>query len=454
MSSSATNFTVYHGAMLAGMLGGALLFFWQMRRLKVGWRRVLCSFLIAVALPVAGARIVDVWAYAPKQWHRIQLLDVFGGGLSSHGAILGLMVLTAVLAYLYHLPVRVIADRLLLWALVGVAVTRVADHALGQGMGTPTDLPWAIDSGGGLMRHPTHFYEIGVVTVLFALAIALRRRFGTSRPGASAALVMLFYFALRLLLDAMREVAPMAEGSSIAMGQALSAPLVVIFALLTGFWLRLTHQTPIVQTTPPSATAKPLTGPRSMGLGLLAALITAGILGALAQQVVTNPQTLGGHFDQWRMAALSTYVALWAVPLVLLSVPGYLLGRLLERWQAQKPRIVVTTVLILFTIFAVVFLMLFAGTAPAAGAWVALAVVLPFRSNSRDFVVFVITGAGALAVSQFVRPLVPDLFPRYISGPMIPIYFGLAGTLTAWVFEKIASTPKSTMPPSSAPGAV
>ena len=191
-----------------------------------------------------------------------------------------------------------------------------------------------------------------------------------------------------------------------------------------------------------------------MGLGLFAALVTAGILGALAQQIVANPQTLGGHFDQWRMAALSTYVAVWAVPLVLLSLGGHRLGRLLERWQIPKARIGLGTALILFTIFAVVFLMLFAGTAPSAGAWVALAMVLPFRNNPRDFVVFVITGAGALAVCQFIRPLVPDLFPRYISGPMIPVYFGLAGTLTAWVFEKTAPALGSTTPSSNAPGAV
>ncbi len=435
MPSIVASIHVYHVSMLVGMIGGAVLFSWQLRRLEVSWRKILVSAPLAIALPVAGARIVDVLAYAFDDWERIRLLNVFAGGMSSHGAILGLIVATVILALFFRRPIGTIADRLVLWALIGVAVTRFADHELGQGMGTPTTWPWAITSSDGVMRHPTHIYEIGLVAALIMLALTHGRRLAKSRPGASAAVIMFLYFTVRLLLDGLREVASVSEGSPVVIGQVLSAPFILVFSALTFAWLRYPRPCPASWPADPEPPAEQIAGPLRIAAGLLVGVFAAGILGALAQQVVTKPEVIGGYSDSWSAAELYGYFALWALPLFIMAVTGLLVGRWLERWRARKARIIITIVLLVTALFWLAFFMLWAGSPASAGAWLFLAAVLPFRHRPRDLVAFIVSGAGALAVSQFVRPAFPDYFPGYISGPMTPVYFGLAGTLAAAAFE-------------------
>lgn len=73
--------------------------------------------------------------------------------------------------------VRVSSGDLMTFPLiVALAIGRLGCHFAGLQDGThglPSTLPWAIDFGDGIPRHPINLYEI---TMLFALAVAIRRR--------------------------------------------------------------------------------------------------------------------------------------------------------------------------------------------------------------------------------------------------------------------------------------
>lgn len=88
---------------------------------------------------------------------------------------------------------------------VGIAIGRIGCFLSGlpdRTYGTPSHLPWAVDFGDGIPRHPTQLYE----SMLMALAAIVLGRL-TRRPhreGDVFKLFMTMYFGLRLALDAIK----------------------------------------------------------------------------------------------------------------------------------------------------------------------------------------------------------------------------------------------------------
>ena len=87
----------------------------------------------------------------------------------------------------------------------GISIGRIGCFLSGlpdRTYGTPSHLPWAVDFGDGIPRHPTQLYE---AIIMAAAAIALGRL--TRRPhreGDVFKLFMVTYFGLRLAVDVIK----------------------------------------------------------------------------------------------------------------------------------------------------------------------------------------------------------------------------------------------------------
>jgi prolipoprotein diacylglyceryltransferase len=85
---------------------------------------------------------------------------------------------------------------------VGIAMGRVGCFLAGLADGTygkPTTLPWGVDFGDGVPRHPTQLYEIVFLVLLgFTLWLASRR---PHRQGSLFRVFMAAYLLWRLLID-------------------------------------------------------------------------------------------------------------------------------------------------------------------------------------------------------------------------------------------------------------
>lgn len=106
---------------------------------------------------------------------------------------------------------RSTGDLFVLPLLVGIALGRVGCFLTGPAdftCGAPTSLPWGVDFGDGIPRHPAPLYEIAAL-LAFALALpALRRRL--DRPGDLFRVFAAFYLLLRLGLDTLKPDLPLA----------------------------------------------------------------------------------------------------------------------------------------------------------------------------------------------------------------------------------------------------
>jgi phosphatidylglycerol---prolipoprotein diacylglyceryl transferase len=93
-------------------------------------------------------------------------------------------------------------DAFALPLIAGIAIGRVGcflsgldDHTYGN----PTSLPWGVDFGDGIPRHPTQIYEIVFLVALGTALLYRRRRF--DRSGDLFRAFMIAYLAFRLGVD-------------------------------------------------------------------------------------------------------------------------------------------------------------------------------------------------------------------------------------------------------------
>jgi len=169
----------------------------------------------AVVGAAIGCRLLG-WIEMPSAgWHQAGKTIVGGlaGGLIAVELAKKRLGVTAATGDLFALPliVGITIGR------VGCFLTGLADDTYGK----PTNLPWAVDFGDGLPRHPTQLYEI-----LFMAALTFALLDYSKRPHKQGDLFKLFviaYMAWRFLIDFLKP-----ETSFLAMSPIRIVCLIVL----------------------------------------------------------------------------------------------------------------------------------------------------------------------------------------------------------------------------------
>jgi prolipoprotein diacylglyceryltransferase len=71
--------------------------------------------------------------------------------------------------------------------------------------GVPTNVPWGIDFGDGIARHPTQFYEIAFAATLWIVLHRFRISLA-EQAGLSFKVMLSSYLLWRLLVDSLKPV--------------------------------------------------------------------------------------------------------------------------------------------------------------------------------------------------------------------------------------------------------
>ncbi len=77
--------------------------------------------------------------------------------------------------------------------------------------GVRTDLPWGLDLGDGVRRHPTNLYEILWLGIVWLLIIAIERKWEL-KPGARFMIFMVLYLEFRFCIEFIKPAEPVLWG--------------------------------------------------------------------------------------------------------------------------------------------------------------------------------------------------------------------------------------------------
>ena len=200
----------------------------------------LDSLLLYVMIgTVVGARLGQVFFYTPDFYfaHPIQILEIWNGGLASHGAAAGALI--AVWLYVRKYPDMKylwLLDRIVIPATIGGAFVRIGNFFNSEILGQVSHLPWAIifERVDMLPRQPSMLYEAAWYFMGFFLLWWIYRRYKGAPPdGLIFGVFLVYVFSGRIMIEFTKtHQADFTAGWPIKMGQLLSIPFV-----LFGIWL-------------------------------------------------------------------------------------------------------------------------------------------------------------------------------------------------------------------------
>jgi prolipoprotein diacylglyceryl transferase len=212
-------------------------------------------FLVSL---LVGARLGHCLLYEPEEYlaRPLEILRFWKGGLSSHGATVGLLAGLYLFCRRHGLRYLDIVDRFSPAAAVAAALVRLGNLMNSEVVGRPTDLPWgfrfvrfdckALDLcrvfdtvphtadprwqqlvEATPARHPTQLYEFLMGLVVLAALTVVDRRCGKERRpvGLITGTFGAVYFGLRFLVELLKERQVLPGDAPLSMGQVLSIPL-------------------------------------------------------------------------------------------------------------------------------------------------------------------------------------------------------------------------------------
>jgi phosphatidylglycerol:prolipoprotein diacylglycerol transferase len=163
--------------------------------------------------------------------HPLNIIKIWEGGMSFHGALIGVIFSTFLFSRKHNLNVLLLLDNIACVTPIGLFFGRIANFINSELYGKISDLPWAVifPLVDNLPRHPSQIYEALLEGLL--LFVILNIIFFSKRnfTGLCSVLFLFFYGVFRIIVEQFR-VPDIQIGyllNFISMGTLLS--LVMIF---------------------------------------------------------------------------------------------------------------------------------------------------------------------------------------------------------------------------------
>lgn len=216
----------WYGLLIAAaVLIGAILAIKEAGRKGIKEETFIDFLLFAVPVAIIFARLYYVvfsWDYYSA--NPGQILNIRGGGLAIHGAVIGGALVAIVFARIKKLKFWTLADIAAPSLILGQAIGRWGNYANQEAHGGPTDLPWGI-MVDGVKVHPTFLYESIWNFLVLLFLIWYRKK--SKVEGELFLLYAILYSVARLFIEGLRT-------DSLMLGPFRVAQLISVITIVVG----------------------------------------------------------------------------------------------------------------------------------------------------------------------------------------------------------------------------
>ena len=220
---------------------GIIIGFYIIKRLNVikgnliSVKQLDSFFIWAVLGIILGGRIGYVLFYQLTSFYNnpIYLIEIWKGGMSFHGGLLGVIISTFIFCRINNLKFYYLADFVALVAPIGLFFGRIANFINTELIGRPTNFFISIiyPKVDDIPRHPSQIYEAlfeGLFLFIILIIIFFKNK-NSKNFGLISGLFLVFYSISRFLIEFLRE--PDSHlglfFNFITLGQILSIPFLL-----------------------------------------------------------------------------------------------------------------------------------------------------------------------------------------------------------------------------------
>ena len=184
---------------------------------------------------VIGARLGHCLFYNPHYYltNPLEILQVWKGGLASHGAALGILI--SIFLYVHNrkgMTFLWVMDRVVITVALSGFFIRMGNLFNSEIIGKPTNASWGFifDAVDNVPRHPAQLYESIAYLLIFVFLLVLYfKTKGKTKPGLIFGLFLILVFLFRFFIEFLKENQSYFEnGMALNMGQLLSIPFILL----------------------------------------------------------------------------------------------------------------------------------------------------------------------------------------------------------------------------------
>jgi len=183
---------------------------------------------------IIGARLGHCLFYEPEFYlaNPIQILYVWKGGLASHGAAIGILLMLWLFVRKEKKPFIWAIDRVVIVVALAGALIRLGNLMNSEIYGIETNLPWGfvfLRNGESVPKHPTQIYESLAYLLTFVILLRVYwKNKGKQKPGLLFGLFLILVFGFRFLVEYIKnDQVTFEAGMNFNMGQLLSIPFIL-----------------------------------------------------------------------------------------------------------------------------------------------------------------------------------------------------------------------------------
>lgn len=188
---------------------------------------------LAIIAVILGGRFGYVIFYNLSYYleNPFEIIKLWKGGMSFHGAIIGLIILLVTFSVRKKQSFNELANLIAYCSPVGIFLGRIANFINGELIGRPTNEQWGVlYNFADSVRHPSQIYEAVLEGLLIFIVLFILSKNKINKAINAFAVFLILYSLFRFFLEYFRE--PDAQVgfviSTLSMGQILSIPMFLV----------------------------------------------------------------------------------------------------------------------------------------------------------------------------------------------------------------------------------